>query len=112
MTPGECVLYVHASRRVGDRVAIALIGTGRRSDGDAPLTEPEAAPVPRDQARSAAMRGADPASTAAGHCFPFSGKKLAVIKAPAGFRQNVASCGLVARTSTERKCRGVADHRY
>jgi LuxR family maltose regulon positive regulatory protein len=97
-------VYVHPARIIGDRGAIARIGTGRRSDGDAPLTEPYSTgsvsePSPPKGAGLDGKQleflttklvpprceGLIPRPRLLGLASQLSGKKLAMIKAPAGF---------------------------
>ena len=114
----------------GIRSVIARIGTGRSPDGDAPLTEPaltgsEGEPPPpkgaildRKQLEFLATKlvpprckGLIPRPRLLDMVSQLSGKKLGQDQGAGRVRQDVAGCGLVARTSTERKCGRVGDHR-
>src|SRR5437870_5095647 len=72
----------------------------------------ETAAVPRHQGRTAALSGADRASTACGRDLSAFGKASGRGQGPGRVRQDLSGGDLVATTSTERRCSRVADHRY
>src|SRR5256885_9412713 len=72
----------------------------------------ETAAIPRHQGCSAALSGADRASTARGRDLSAFGKAPGRGQGPGRVRQDLSGGDLVAATSTERQCSRMADHRY